>query len=54
MNLRDGGDLKVGDFIMIEMYIELLETVGSQYDNLFLKNYCTAEEYHQKYLDKKF
>ena len=19
-----------------------------------LKNYCTAEEYHQKYLDKKF
>ena len=41
-DLRDGGDLKVGDFIMIEMYIELLETVGSQYDNLFLKNYCTA------------
>ena len=41
-DLKDGGDIKVGDFIMVEMYIELLETVGSQYDNLFLKNYCTA------------
>lgn len=41
-DLRDGGDIKVGDFIMVEMYIELDENVGSQYDNLFLKNYTTA------------
>ena len=26
--------------------------VGTQLS--LLKNYCTAEEYHQKYLDKKF
>ena len=41
-DLKDGGDIKVGDFIMVEMYIELDENVGSQYDNLFLKNYTTA------------
>ena len=41
-DLRDGGDIKAGDFIMVEMYVELNESVGSQYDNLFLKNYTTA------------
>ena len=41
-DLRDGGDIKAGDFIMVEMYVELNETVTSQYDNIFLKNYTTA------------
>ena len=27
---------------MVEMYVELNETVTSQYDNIFLKNYTTA------------
>ena len=41
-DLNSKGDLKAGDFIMVEMYVELNESVGSQYDNLFLKNYTTA------------
>ena len=41
-DLRDGGDIKAGDFIMVEMYVELNESVTSQYDNIFLKNYATA------------
>ena len=41
-DLNSKGDLKAGDFIMVEMYVELNETVTSQYDNIFLKNYTTA------------
>ena len=41
-DLNSKGDLKAGDFIMVEMYVELNESVTSQYDNLFLKNYTTA------------
>ena len=36
------GDIKVGDYIMIEMFIELNEDVGGVYNNLFMKNYVTA------------
>ena len=36
------GDIKVGDYIMIEMFIELSEDVGGVYNNLFMKNYVTA------------
>ena len=41
-DLNSKGDLKAGDFIMVEMYVELNESVTSQYDNIFLKNYTTA------------
>ena len=41
-DLKDGGDIKAGDFIMVELYADLRESVGKQYDNWFLKNYCTA------------
>ena len=33
-DLKDGGDVKVGDFIMVEMYVELNESVTSQYLSL--------------------
>ena len=36
------GDIKVGDYVMIEMFIELNEDVGGVYNNLFMKNYVTA------------
>ena len=36
------GDIKVGDYIMIEMFIELADSVGGVYNNLFMKNYVTA------------
>ena len=41
-DLRDGGDIKVGDYIMIEMFVEEAESVGGVYNNLFMKNYVTA------------
>ena len=41
-DLRDGGDIKVGDYIMLEMFVEEAESVGGVYNNLFMKNYVTA------------
>ena len=41
-DLRDGGDIKVGDYIMLEMFVEEAENVGGVYNNLFMKNYVTA------------
>ena len=41
-DLRDGGDIKVGDYIMLEMFVEEAESVGGVYNNLFIKNYVTA------------
>ena len=41
-DLRDGGDIKVGDYIMLEMFVEEAESVGGVYNNLFMKNYATA------------
>ena len=38
-DLRDGGDIKVGDYIMLEMFVEEAESVGGVYNNLFMKNY---------------
>ena len=41
-DLRDGGDIKVGDYIMLEMFVEEAESVGGVYNNLFMKNYVTS------------
>ena len=41
-DLRDGGDIKVGDYIMLEMFVEEAESVGGVYKNLFMKKYVTA------------
>ena len=41
-DLRDGGDIKVGDYIMLEMFVEEAESVGGVYYSLFMKNYVTA------------
>ena len=41
-DFRDGGDIKVGDYIMLEMFVEEAESVGGVYNNLFMKNYVTA------------
>ena len=41
-DLSDGGDIKVGDYIMLEMFVEEAESVGGVYNNLFMKNYVTA------------
>ena len=37
-DLRDGGDIKVGDYIMLEMFVEEAESVRGVYNNLFMKN----------------
>lgn len=37
-----GGDLKVGDYVVMEVFIETPLTDGTIYDNLFLKEYTTA------------
>ena len=34
--------VKVGDYIMLEMFVEEAESVGGVYNNLFMKNYVTA------------
>lgn len=36
------GDLKVGDYVVLEVFVETPLTDGSIYDNLFLKEYTTA------------
>ena len=41
-DLRDDPHIKVGDYIMLEMFVEEAESVGGVYNNLFMKNYVTA------------
>lgn len=42
-DLKTGSeDLKAGDFIMIEAFVEVSLDVGATYDNIFLKEFATA------------
>lgn len=39
---RTGGDIKAGDYVVFEAYVEAPLSVGNVYNNLFLKEYTTA------------